>query len=191
MRSYRPALFAMFVLALFLALVMAAQAQPATDKSGKLDQMLDALKAAPDERAAALLEEQVEQAWLQAATPSVTLLMSQGLRLLNAGQNDNAVASFTAAITLAPDMAEAYRQRAIARYRSGDSAGAVHDLQETLKLDPRNFAAFRTLSAIATARQDWKSAYAAWQKLLELDPKTPGGETKLKELKRKAVGEET
>ena len=44
---------------------------------------------------------------------------------------------------------------------------------------------------IAAAREDWKSAYAAWQKLIDLDPRTPGGDARLKELKRKAVGEET
>ncbi|MBS0644452.1 MAG: tetratricopeptide repeat protein [Acetobacteraceae bacterium] len=168
-----------------------AWAQPASDKQANIDKMLDALKSAPDERVAAMLEEQVQQAWLQAGTPAVTLLMSQGLRLLQAGQNDNAVESFTDAITLSPELAEAWHQRAIARYRAGDTAGALQDLQETLRREPRNFAAFRMLSTIASARDDWKSAYAAWQKVIELDPKTPGGDARLKELKRKAVGEET
>jgi hypothetical protein len=44
---------------------------------------------------------------------------------------------------------------------------------------------------IAESRKDWKGAYAAWQKLLEIDPKTPGGEDKLKDLHRRAFGEET
>lgn len=168
-----------------------ALAQPASDKQAGIDRLLDALKAAPDERAAAMLEEQVQQAWLQAGTPAVTLLMSQGLRLVQAGQNDNAIESFTDAITLSPELAEAWHQRAIARYRAGDSVGAVQDLQETLRREPRNFAAFRMLATIASAREDWKSAYAAWQKVIELDPRTPGGEARLKDLKRKAVGEET
>ena len=55
----------------------------------------------------------------------------------------------------------------------------------------RDFAAFRTLADIATAREDWKGAYAAWQKVMELDPKTPGGEERLRVLKRNAVGEDT
>ena len=168
-----------------------AAAQQSGDKQAGIDHMLDALKAAPDQQAAALLEQQVEQAWLQAGSPAVTLLMSQGQRLLQAGQNDGAVESFTDAITLAPDVAEAWRQRALARYQAGDSAGAVQDLQETLKREPRDFAAFRSLADIAAAREDWKSAYAAWQKVMELDPQTPGGDARLKELKRKAVGEET
>lgn len=187
MRARRLALIATCV-------ILAAgpvQAQQAADKRASTDRLLEALKAAPDERAAALLEEQIQQAWLQAGSPAVTLLMSQGLRLLQAGQNDGAVESFTDAITLAPEVAEAWRQRAIARHHAGDSAGAIQDLQETLKREPRDFAAFRSLAEIASAREDWKSAFAAWQKVMELDPKTPGGEARLKELKRKAFGEET
>jgi tetratricopeptide (TPR) repeat protein len=153
--------------------------------------MLDALKAAPSEQAASLLEDQVLHAWLQAGTPAVTLLMSRGLRLAQAGQDDDAIESFTDAITLAPDVAEAWHQRAIVRYHAGDVTGAVHDLQETVKREPRDFAAFHTLADIAAGRGDWKGAYAAWQKVMEIDPKTPGGEERLRELKRHAVGEDT
>lgn len=156
-----------------------------------LNRMLEALKAAPDEQAASALEDRLVHTWLQAGTPAVTLLMSRGLRLLQAGQNDDAVESFSDAITLAPDVAEAWHQRAVARYHSGDVTGAIRDLQETVTREPRDFAAFRTLTDIAAARQDWKGAYAAWQKVMELDPKTPGGGERLRELKRHAVGEDT
>jgi len=163
----------------------------AADRRAGLDRLLDALKAAPTEQMASLVEDQVRQAWLQAGTPAVTLLMSRGLRALQAGQNDEAVDTFSDAIVLGPDVAEAWHQRAIARYHAGDAAGAIHDLQETVKREPRDFPAFRTLADIASARQDWKGAYAAWQKVLELDPKTPGGAERLRELKRRALGEDT
>jgi tetratricopeptide (TPR) repeat protein len=176
---------------LLIGIVTAAQAQSPADQGKKMDRLLEALKAAPNEQAAAALEGQVVQAWLQAGTPAVTLLMSRGLRLLQAGQNTDAAESFSDAITLAPEVAEAWHQRAIARYHAGDTAGAVRDLQETVTLEPRNFAAFRTLTDIATAREDWKGAYAAWQKVMALDPKTPGGEERLRELKRHAMGEDT
>ncbi len=174
-----------------VGMLTSADAQSATDKQAATDRLLDALKAAPDEQAASALEDQLMHTWLEAGTPAVTLLMSQGLRLLQAGQDDQAVESFSDAITLSPNVAEAWHQRAIARYHAGDSAGAIHDLQETVKLEPRDFAAFRTLADIATAREDWKGAFAAWQKVMEIDPKTHGGDARLLELKRKAVGEDT
>jgi tetratricopeptide (TPR) repeat protein len=175
----------------FLGSCALAQAQPAADKRANIDHLLDALKAAPNEQAASMVEDQLQQAWLHAGTPAVTLLMSRGLRTLQAGETDDAVDSFSDAITLQPDLAEAWRQRAIARYHAGDVTGAIHDLQETVRLEPRDFAAFRTLAEIAAAREDWKGAYAAWQKLLDLDPKTPGGQDRLRDLKKHAFGEDT
>lgn len=174
-----------------LALGSPVAAQSPTEKRAAIDRMLDALRDAPNEQTAAGLEGQLEQVWLRAGSPAVTLLISRGLRALQAGQDDEATQSFSDALTLQPDVAEAWHQRALARYHAGDVNGAIRDLQETVRLEPRNFSAFRTLTEIATAREDWKGAYAAWQKVMELDPKTPGGEDRLRLLKRKAVGEET
>jgi tetratricopeptide (TPR) repeat protein len=169
----------------------AAWAQSPADKRASVDHLLDALRTAPDTQTAAGLEDQLQQTWLRAGSPAVTLLMSRGLRSLQAGQDDEAMASFSDAITLQPDVDEAWHQRALARYHAGDVNGAIHDLEETIRLEPKNFAAFRSLAQIAEAREDWKGAYAAWQKVMELDPKTPGGEERMRVLKRKAVGEET
>jgi tetratricopeptide (TPR) repeat protein len=184
-RALRP-------LVLILGLLPAfAFGQGAADKRASLDKLLDALKSAPSEAAAGQLEDRVQQMWLQAGTPAVSLLMSRGLRELKAGAADEAIAIFTDAITLDPTLAEAFHQRAIARFHAGDTPGAIHDLEETLKREPRDFGAFRTLAEIAAAREDWRSAYAAWEKVLQLSPKTPGGEERLKDLKRRAFGQET
>jgi cytochrome c-type biogenesis protein CcmH/NrfG len=181
-------------IALVVSLVgwsVAAHAETAAEKQEAVSRLLDALKAAPDEQTAAGLEGQLEQTWMRSGTPSVTLLMSRGMRSMRAGQDDEAVESFSDAITLQPEVGEAWHQRALARYHAGDLNGAIHDLEVTVRLEPRDFSAFRLLAAIAEAREDWKGAYAAWQKVMEIDPKTPGGEERLRLLKRKAVGEDT
>ena len=180
------------VFALVLCLLPAlAHAQSPGEKRATANKLLDALKAAPSEEIAAPLETQIRQLWASSGTPAVTLLMSRGLRELHAGAMDDAIEDFGDAITLDPTLAEAYRQRAVARYEAGDTAGAIADLQATVQREPRDFAAFETLAHIAEAREDWKGAYAAWQKVMEIDPKTPDGENRLNELKRKALGEET
>jgi len=53
------------------------------------------------------------------------------------------------------------------------------------------FAALETLSRIAEARNDYKGALAAWQKALELSPRTPDGADRLKALQKKVLGEES
>jgi tetratricopeptide (TPR) repeat protein len=163
---------------------------PAAEKRAALDRMLGTLKSAPSEAIASPLEQQIRQLWLNSGTPAVTLLMSRGLREMKADASQDAIDDFTAAITLDPNLAEAYHQRAIARFAAGDTPGAIADIQATLQREPRSFAALETLSAIAESRKDWKGAYDAWQKVLEVDPKTPGGEERLKDLRRHALGEE-
>jgi tetratricopeptide (TPR) repeat protein len=180
----------LILLSLVACLPAHAQTSPA-DRKAVVDHLLDALKAAPSEQAAAPLEAQITEIWLHQGSPAVTLLMARGLREMKAQTPEDAVEDLGAAITLQPDFAEAYHQRAIARFAAGDTPGAIADLQETLQREPRDFGAFRTLADIAEAREDWKSAYAAWQRLMDIDPKTPGGEEKLKDLRRRAFGDET
>ncbi len=180
------------VLLLLCALPAFAQnaGGPAAEKRAALDRMLGTLKSAPSEEVAGPLEQQIRQLWLNSGTPAVTLLMSRGLREMKADATQDAIDDFSAAITLDPNLAEAYHQRAIARFSAGDTAGAIADIQATLQREPRSFAALKTLSAIAESRKDWKGAYDAWQKVLEVDPKTPGGQERLKDLRRHALGEE-
>jgi tetratricopeptide (TPR) repeat protein len=163
---------------------------PAAEKRAALDKLLAALQSAASEEVAGPLEQQIRQLWLNAGTPAVTLLMGRGLRAMKANANQDAIEDFSAAITLDPNFAEAYHQRAIARFSSGDTAGAIADIQATLQREPRSFAALETLTAIAESRKDWKGAYEAWQKVLEIAPKTPGGQERLKDLRRHALGEE-
>ncbi len=170
---------------------MLALAQPVPEKRAALDKLLDALRTAPDARIAADLESRIVQSWVEASTPAVTLLMSRGLRNLKAGATDDAVQDFSDAILLDPTLAAAWHQRGIARFSSGDLPGALRDIQETLKLEPRHFGAWRTLNQLAERREDWKAAYDAWRHVLDVDPRTPGGEEKLKDLKRKAFGDTT
>ncbi len=166
-----------------------AVAQPAPDRHAALNKLLDTLHTAPDEQVAATLEARIRQLWLESGTPAVTLLMSRGLRETNAGQSDDATEAFSDAIVLDPTLAEAWHQRAIARFKAGDTGGAVLDIQQTLKLEPRHFGAWQTLEHIAESREDWKAAYDAWQHVMDIDPRTPNGDDRLKDLKRKAFGD--
>ena len=180
---------------LLVLLLCAAPALAQAPSSGQarrvaLDRMLDQLKTAQSEAEAAPIEARIEHIWIEQGSPAVTLLIGRGLRNLDAGANQEALDDFDAALALDPSVAEAWHRRALARFALGDTRGAIRDIEETLKREPRHFAALRTLARIAASRQDWKGAYAAWQKVLEISPKTPGGQDRLKDLRRRALGEE-
>ena len=174
-----------------LALLLCSPALAQTpDRKTQLETLLNALKAAPTEEAAAALETQLRTLWAEASSPVLRLLLIRATRELNESAPNDAADSFDAALDLDPDLLEGWRGRAQARLRLGDPTGAVRDIQEVLRREPRYFPALQDLSRLAESRNDWRGALAAWQKLLELNPRTPGGQNRLRDLRRRALGEE-
>lgn len=173
-----------------LCTAAAAQTPPETHDQ-VMDRLFGMLKVAPDEEAAGLVEGAIHNQWVAAATPAVKLLLLRGLREVGDGQGQEALDDFDAALDLQPDLVEAWRGRAMARFRLGDIKGAEHDSEETMRRDPRQFETLQDLSHIAEQAGDWKGAYAAWSRLMEINPMTPGGADRLKDLHRRAFGDET
>jgi len=161
-----------------------------TERRAALDKALADLRAARSEQEAAVLAAQVRQLWLNAGSPAVTLLLGRGIRELTAGAPEDAVRDFDAALTLDPDHAEAWHQMALARFAAGDSLGAIAAIAAAVRHEPRHFAALQSLARIAEAREDWKGAYEAMGKALEIAPRLEGGQAKLQDLKRRALGDE-
>jgi tetratricopeptide (TPR) repeat protein len=162
---------------------------PAEGRAALLDRLFAALKAAQAGEDAVALEAQIRTVWENQASPAVALLMQRGARDIAADAFGEAEADYDAAVTLAPDYAEAWRLRGVAKFRLGDSAGAIADMAEALKRDARNFLALRNLSQIAEAQGNWKAALAAWERLLAIDPHTEGAETRLRDLRQHALGQ--
>jgi cytochrome c-type biogenesis protein CcmH/NrfG len=103
--------------------------------------------------------------------------------------NANAIADLDAALDLQPDQADLWRMHAEARFANGDPMGAQADLAQALSREPRCFPALADLSRISEANSDFPHALAAWQRLLEIDPKAPNGAKRLEALQRKVAGQ--
>ena len=180
------------VLLAAVPLVAPARAETrAQERQVQLDRMFKALRAAPDENTAAMIEGRIRALWLEQATPAVALLMARGDRDIANDASADAIEDFTAVLDLQPDFAEGYDHRAVARATAGDYAGAVRDIEQALQHDPRNFAALQGLSRIAEEQGNWQGALAAWQKAIDIDPRTPGGIDRLEMLQKKVEGEAT
>ena len=165
-----------------------AAAQPGPSPS--VDNLLSALKVAPNEQAAGALESEIREALAARASPAVKLLLARAQRELGEQAAGDALDSFDAALDLEPELVIGWNGRAEARLALGDYAGAVKDIRQALLMEPRNFIAFKQLARVSEVRGDWKGALAAWTKVLELSPKTPGGEERLHDLQRRALGEQ-
>jgi tetratricopeptide (TPR) repeat protein len=169
-----------------------AWADKAADaRHAELDRLFKALRAAPDETAAAMLEQRIRTLWTQEGSAAALLLLSRGDREMQARDANEAVADFDAVLALEPAFAEGFNHRAAARAALGDYAGAVRDIEATLELDPRHFPALEGLSHIAEQQGNWRGALEAWQRALDIDPLTPGGLDRLDKLQKKVDGEAT
>jgi tetratricopeptide (TPR) repeat protein len=181
-----------FLLAFLLILPQPGAAQPgATPPATEIDRAFEALGAAPDERGAAMAEAVIRQLWGRQASPAVGLLLNRGVRNLRADQPGEALEDFDAALTLAPNLADAWHWRAQAHARAGDAAAAARDLQEALRLEPRHWPALLSLSALQEERGDAAAALRSLEAALAIHPKLRGGQERLRELRRKAEGDAT
>ncbi len=153
--------------------------------------LLDALRAAGNPVEASMLEHRLFQLWIASISPAARLLIERGQREMQGGDAKNALEEFDGLVALEPAQAEAWRQRAQARLEAGDLDGAARDGMQSLALDAQHFPALAVLSRVAEQRGDWKNAYAAWSRLMAIDPQTEGGARRLEELRKKAFGQET
>ena len=158
-------------------------------RRAELERAFEALRTAPDEGGAMLVEGRIRQLWSSAATPSVSLLMNRGMRNMQAQLPAEALEDFDAALTLAPEYAEAWLLRAQAHARAGDPVAAARDLQEVLRLEPRHWIALLSLSALQDEAGDAEGALRSLQAALAINPHMPGGADRLREMRRKAEGD--
>jgi tetratricopeptide (TPR) repeat protein len=166
-------------------------ARAAEARRAELDRAFEALRTAPDEPGAALVEGRIRALWAQAASPAVTLLLRRGARNVEAQLPAEALEDFDAAITLQPGFAEAWFLRAQAHARAGDNAGAARDLQEVLRLEPRHWAALLTLARLQDEAGNAMGALRTLEAAMAINPRMPGGQDRLKEQRRKAEGDTT
>lgn len=186
------------LLLLLLAAPAAAQAPPAAPPRGpaearraELDRAFAALRTAPDEAGAALVEGRIRALWAEGASPAVGLLLRRGARNLEAHLPAEALDDYDAAITLAPDFPDSWFFRALAARGAGEPAAAARDLQEALRLEPRHWPALVSLAGLLEEAGDAAGALRSFEAALAINPRMPGGEARLRELRRKAEGDAT
>ena len=181
-----------FVIFLSVLMALPALAQPRgpAARASELDALFAGLKAAPSEETAVRIERRLREVWTLGVSPAALLLLNRSSRELASSAHEAALEDVEAALVIDPEAPEGYHRRALARAALGDFGGALVDLQETLRREPRYFPAWLSLSRLSENRDDAKGALAAWEKVLELHPKIPNGDERLQVLRRKALGDD-
>ena len=80
------------------------------------------------------------------------------------------IAFFTQVIEKKPNFAEAWNKRATAYYLIGNFDKSMHDINETLKLEPRHFGAMDGMGLIFIHLHQYEKAIKIYEQMLEIFP---------------------
>ena len=144
-----------------------ASAQPSVPAGHMGGQMptLEQMKQMADQKAAPLLEK------LKSDPNNSTLLLQVGNMYLATHQFKDAAGYFDKALQVDPKNVAVRTQLASCMYYDGDADGAISQLQQALKYDPKDANSLFNLGMIKwKGKQDNKGAVEAWQQLLKTNP---------------------
>jgi tetratricopeptide (TPR) repeat protein len=140
------------------------------DHSYSLDTLFDALKIAPDDDSARVIEEHIWAMWVVSGSDTCNLLMGRVKAAADEKDFDLAVKLLDAVIELKPDYVEAWNRRATVYYLEKDYGHALADIREVLSREPRHFGALAGLGVILQELGDDKHALDAYRRALAINP---------------------
>ncbi len=152
---------------------MAPQKTHAEIRGEMLDALFKRLGKAADAEEAEAISGAIEKVWLQSDSATANLLMQRGLAAMEGKHLPLALTVFDRLLQLQPNWSEAWEKRATTRLLGGDLDGAVTDMHQALKLEPRQFSAFAALGLVLHKQGFKKEALAAMRQSLAIDPQQP------------------
>jgi tetratricopeptide (TPR) repeat protein len=145
--------------------------RPARGDRGKnLDFLFEALKAAPDEDAAKLVEERIWALWIVSGSDTADLLMGRVKQAADGKDYDLAIQLLDAIIELKPDYVEAWNRRATLYFMQKDFGRSLSDIRQVLSREPRHFGAWSGLGFILQELGDDRRALEAFRRALTVNP---------------------
>jgi tetratricopeptide (TPR) repeat protein len=154
-----------------------------------LDTLFVRLRNAADSGDAERIAASIERVWLQSDSDTANLLMQRATVSMQARQYPLALSLFDKLVALQPDWAEAWNQRATTRFLAGDTNGAMADINQVMKLEPRHFGALAGMGMILQGAGLDKSALEIFKKALGIYPLAPDIQKLVEKLTREVEGQ--
>lgn len=158
-----------------------------TDRS--LDALFATLQSSQDEEVLQETEAQIWKIWYDSGEQEVDEKMERAAALMLVGNLPAAERIYTEVIEMLPNFSEGWNRRATVRYYEGDFAGSLHDIEETLRLEPRHFGAIWGLGMILGSQGDYERAILAFERLLEIKPNAADARPRIEMLKQEMARE--
>ena len=153
-----------------------------------LDRLFGQLKASPDADSARGVAEAIQRVWLHSGSDTADLLMTRAATAMAVKDLKTAEAVLDALVGIEPDWAEAWNKRATVRFMREDLDGAMADIDETLRREPRHFGALTGLGAILQKSDLDKRALEAYRRALDVYPEQPEVRKIVEKLKLEVEG---
>jgi tetratricopeptide (TPR) repeat protein len=142
-------------------------------KAHVLDDLFKRLRDAGDVEEAKSVAGAIERVWLSSGSDTADLLMSRAAQALAMRDLKAAEKVLDSLVDIQPNWAEAWHKRATLRFFADDYAGAMSDIDRTLKLEPRHFGALAGLGAILQKSGSDKQALEVFRRSLDIYPEQP------------------
>ena len=178
------------IMFLATAMLLLAYAPANADQTDpKLDTLFAALQTSLSNANAASLEREIWAIWTRYPDDqAINRQMDRAIKMMNAGQLDDAEAMFSAIISRKPAFAEAWNKRATVRFFRGDDAGSANDILQVIKLEPRHFGALSGLGMIKVREGDLQGALQAYRAAQRINPFLPNIEVIIDKLGQRLNG---
>ena len=176
------------IAALLAGLTLAARPAPADQTDPRLPALFEALMASPDPIAAANIEGQIWQLWLDGGSEAINQQLRIGMRAMSDGRLHAAIAAFSDVTSRAPGFAEGWNKRATAYYLAGQLDSSMADIERTLALEARHFGAISGMGLIFLQLGDERGALRAFQEVLKINPNSPVARAQVKVLSERVGG---
>lgn len=163
----------------------------AEERNKLLENLYAYLATAEDEKQAQQIAQTIERLWLYSGSDTIALLMDRSAQAISDKNYDLAVKFLDAVVDLAPDFAEGWNRRAYVHHLRNDVERMVGDLRRCIALEPNHFRAMEFLGLVLRETGQKKAALKAFERLLEINPNTPGVPDVVKELSRDVDGQKT
>ncbi len=178
------------IMFLATAMLLLAYAPANADQNDpELDKLFAALQTSLSNASAASLERQIWAIWTRYPDDqAINRQMDRAIKMMNAGQLDEAEAIFSAIISREPAFAEAWNKRATVRFLRGDDAGSANDILQVIKLEPRHFGALSGLGMIKVRAGNLQGALQAYRAAQRINPFLPNIEVIIDKLGQRLNG---
>jgi tetratricopeptide (TPR) repeat protein len=167
----------------------AAPAQPA-GRQKILDELFDRLAKAQDRDEARGLAGAIERVWSRSGSDTADLLMERVTALFR--QKDFKIARdmLDRLIEIEPQWSEVWSRRATTRFMDRDYAGAMEDLANVLRIEPRHFMALVGVGSILEREENKAQALRVFRRALEINPQLDEIRSKVEKLTIEVDGRE-